>query len=224
MPLSELKMEWPDADGRVCDARDLSLEIELLERRIRRVHRELAAGHFAAARGALAAARNSSAPAREVAAAADALRGAYNACKQESVATQTVGFLIPRRAPVVENPIALHKELACIASMAAVLYRYLGLVKEEREWRVAATLDFDEAVEKFAERIGRLHRPALVPSPVQGRFFKDVEALDPDFVLERADGGTIPRLSRRGKRYFETACQEARERFKTAVGSVQFTL
>ncbi len=221
MPLSDLKIEWPA--GTACDARDLCLEIEILERRIGRLHRELAAEEFAAARGALVAAKASGACA-EVTAAINALRRAYRLCKDESVATRSEGFLIPQRVPAVQNRIAFHKELAVLAGMVAMLYRYQGMAKEEREWRVAAILDFDKAVELFAARIRKLDRPAWVHTPGQGRFFKDVEAINPDFVLERADGGTLPRLSKRGRKYFETACEEARETFKRAAGSVQFTL
>ena len=221
MPFSDLKIEWPA--GTACDARDLCLEIEILERRIRRLHRELAPEEFAAARGALAAAKAGNTRA-EVTAAIDALRRAYAICKDESAATRSEGFLIPQRVPAVENRIAFHKELAAIAGMVAMLYRYLGAAKEERDWRVAAILDFDKAVEKFAARIRQMDRPAWVHTPVQGRFFKDVEAIDPDFVLEKADGGTLPRLSKRGKRYFDAACEEAREAFKNAAGSVRFTL
>jgi hypothetical protein len=222
MPFSNLKIEWPTGAA-VCNARDLCLEIEILERRIRRLHRELAAEEFAAARGALAAAKAGGA-ATEVIAAADALRRAYAICKDESMATRSEGFLIPHRVPAVENRIAFHKELAAIAGMVALLYRSLGMAKEEREWRVAAILDFDKAADYFAERIARLCQPAWVHTPEQGRFFKDVEAIDPDFVRERADGSSIPDLSRRGKRYFESACEEAREAFRNAVGSVTFTL
>ena len=156
MPFSDLKIEWPA--GTACDARDLCLEIEILERRIRRLHRELAPEEFAAARGALAAAKAGNTRA-EVTAAIDALRRAYTICKDESAATRSEGFLIPQRVPAVENRIAFHKELAAIAGMVAMLYRYLGAAKEERDWRVAAILDFDKAVEKFAARIRQMDRP-----------------------------------------------------------------
>ena len=193
MPFSDLKIEWPA--GPACDARDLCLEIEILERRVRRQHRELAAEDFAGARGALVAAKAGGAPRGADGGGRCTPPGLCHLQGRKRGNPQR-GLPDPAQGARGRKPVAFHKELAAIAGMVAMLYRTLGQAKEEREWRVAAILDFDKAVEMFAARVGRLCQPAWVHSPEQGRFFKDVEAIDPDFVQERADGSRHPRPQR----------------------------